>query len=412
MSVNSKMTAIADAIRMHSGKNEALTLDNMAAEIAGFHTFNPPSSDAMTPEEVYRSTRPIDWLPLPVPGDEEMFFLGHLINGIDNQFLIRLSFSGTCTIEFGNLVNGVFTAKETVTPVSDTMFYHALNYEDYGDETEEGHRQYIVRIAGSRIKIVRGGENVTDSPACIVEFVCGIPLQQFTTCGGQVNYNWNKTFASTRYIRFVGNGKAGIMTAGFGFASQLLAVNCQRKNDAAYASYAFHKCGQLAAVPGNLFPENFDGTRMFRECAISKLPRDNMTITDTNNMFLTSALQTFDGAFADTSAVQNFTSMFDSCNGLRSVENLNISALATSTNMFNGCRSLLKLTFAGDTTPGGLTINLTQTALSHTALVNMLSSLPTATNAATITITNNPGAAELSDEEIAVATAKNWTVTI
>jgi hypothetical protein len=42
----------------------------------------------------------------------------------------------------------------------------------------------------------------------------------------------------------------------------------------------------------------------------------------------------------------------------------------------------------------------------------MIASLPTATKAATITITNNPGASELTADEIAVATAKNWTITI
>ena len=73
---------------------------------------------------------------------------------------------------------------------------------------------------------------------------------------------------------------------------------------------------------------------------------------------------------------------------------------------------LQKLTFAGNTTPGGFTIRLTAARLSHKALVEMINSLPTATNAATITITNNPGAAALTDAEIAVATAKNWTVTI
>jgi hypothetical protein len=41
----------------------------------------------------------------------------------------------------------------------------------------------------------------------------------------------------------------------------------------------------------------------------------------------------------------------------------------------------------------------------------MIASLPTATAAATITITGVPGASALTDAEIAVATAKNWTIT-
>ena len=38
MSVNSKMTAIADAIRGKTGKTEEMTLDQMATEIAGIET--------------------------------------------------------------------------------------------------------------------------------------------------------------------------------------------------------------------------------------------------------------------------------------------------------------------------------------------------------------------------------------
>lgn len=38
MSVNSKMTAIADAIRGKTGKTDSLTLDQMATEIAGIET--------------------------------------------------------------------------------------------------------------------------------------------------------------------------------------------------------------------------------------------------------------------------------------------------------------------------------------------------------------------------------------
>lgn len=46
MSVNEKMTAIADAIRGKTGKTEALTLDQMAAEIAGIQTGGGGSIEA------------------------------------------------------------------------------------------------------------------------------------------------------------------------------------------------------------------------------------------------------------------------------------------------------------------------------------------------------------------------------
>jgi hypothetical protein len=80
--------------------------------------------------------------------------------------------------------------------------------------------------------------------------------------------------------------------------------------------------------------------------------------------------------------------------------------------MFNACYNLSRLVFEGETTPGGWTIDLSRTSLGHAALVEMIGSLPRATNTATITITNNPGAAELTADEIAVASGKNWTISI
>lgn len=48
MSINSKMTAIADAIRDKTGKTEEMTLDQMATEIAAIETGGGNSSFSLT----------------------------------------------------------------------------------------------------------------------------------------------------------------------------------------------------------------------------------------------------------------------------------------------------------------------------------------------------------------------------
>ena len=56
MSVHSKMTAIADAIRKQTGSDGALSLDEMAENIDSLHTFTPQDSRGMSPEALYRTT--------------------------------------------------------------------------------------------------------------------------------------------------------------------------------------------------------------------------------------------------------------------------------------------------------------------------------------------------------------------
>ena len=409
------LTAVADAIREKTGAADALVFpEDYVSGVGGLHTFTPPGTLALDPEEVYRTTRPADWLPMPVPGDDEIYMLGMLMEGVDNQFLIKLAFTGNCTVEFGTLVDGVFTAKKSAVPVSDVMFYHGLNYEDYGNETAEGFRQYLVRIQGAGISKVEGGANATDQPAFIVDFACGIPLSfNFSANGGQGNSNWNKTFCQTRYLRFLGNGSPGVTSMFAMHSGALKAVTVQGQISEGYFTFAFSNCRSLQAIDPELLRDRSVAINYaFDSCALSMLPDVPVTVTNMSYAFNNSALQEFHGEWTNTAQTANLGGAFSICRYLREVRNLDISSATNVNDMFTVCVALQKLTFAGSTTPGGWTISLTSTKLSHTALVRMLESLPAAVNAATITITGNPGALALTDEEIAIATAKNWTVTI
>ena len=118
-----------------------------------------------------------------------------------------------------------------------------------------------------------------------------------------------------------------------------------------------------------------------------------------------------DGNYVDTSACTGFANFVHTAN-VHSITNLDISSATTSitANSFNSY-TLSRLTFAGATTPGGFTITVPG-RLSHQALVETINSLPVATAAATLVVTACPGAAELTEDEIAVATARNWTITV
>lgn len=375
-----------------------------------------PEGDWTDPNYVYAVTRPKDWLPMPVPNNQEMYFLGHLMESADNQFVVNIYFSGSCVAEFGNLVNGVFVAKESVNLVSNQTLYHALNYEDYGDETTEGYRQYLVRIAGSKITDVYGVTgNIYDTPAFVVDYVCGIPLTGcFRPSGSAVAVENPKTFIRTQYIRFVGEGMPGVNSLGFTNCYSLKAVVCEKPANVSYFGYCFTDDKDLTAFSPNLANgKTLELKYAFRNSGIITFP--NMELNAKEDMsfaFSGSSLGLFSGEKINTAEVTSMKNTFSSCLNLREVNRLDISSLVSTDNCFKDCFSLMRLTFAGDATPGGFTIQLNSARLSHKALVEMINSLPTATNAATITITNNPGAAALTDAEIAVATAKNWTVTI
>lgn len=372
--------------------------------------FIQPDDEYLTPEFVYATTRPAGWLPMPRPTDYECYCLGYILPGITAHFNLTVTFTGTCVVEFGSLLNGVFVAKESYSPTSGVFFSKTLNYNDYGDELPDGKRQYMTRIYGNaiaRLKFMREGT----APNCmVVDIMCGIPLEVCQIA----NYNETKNFQSLRYLNFVGKGKPGWINGNefIGGCNTLLSVGCEAENTSDYATYSCFGTGLIAISP-KLFSKVTNAiNNIFSESCIQYVKMGNAKPTNTSNAFASSRLNIFNAETVDTSLTTEMAYMFQNSQALYSVTDLNIASVANVTNMFQYCRSIDRLTFAGDTTPGGWTIDLTYTALGHDALVEMINSLPTATTAATITITNNPGASQLTDAEIAVATAKNWTVTI
>jgi hypothetical protein len=244
----------------------------------------------------------------------------------------------------------------------------------------------------------------------IRDAVIGIYLNQLNFGNGDYS---TREMPTLRYIRFVGNG--GIKQNGQAFAAcqKLLSISCERALSLPNYTQMFLNDSALLAVSNNIFKNTNAIASNWTFCA-SSAPQVNAKIKSNNAAycFYNSKIAFFDGEKFDTSTASALNNMFHNAGSLCSVENLNISKMTNCSNMFVACYGLQYITFAGETTPGGYTIDLQYATLGHDALVEMIASLPTATNAATITITNNPGAAELTEDEIAVATAKNWTITI
>ena len=372
--------------------------------------FVPPMSGALDPDEVYRTTRPADWLPLPTPGDDEIYLLNHMPDGLDGAFTAQINHGGDCVVEYGNLVDGVFVAKETFTPTANVRFYKTIRNSDYGDLTADGMRQYIVRIKSAKLMVCQlwlGGQTVYGyGVPALVDAVVGVTA---TTMFGNTSTPADNN-PYLRYVRFVGNAKTnGALT--FRYCASLLSVSMETENTGCTSmNYWFNGCKSLMAISPQLLVSEATYSSTFQDCGLPALPKKLFSPTDITNMFRGMSGISIDGNYVDTSKVASFATFIHMGN-VHSVTNLDISKM-TGTNSLNfNSYTLSRLTFAGATTPGGFTITVPG-RLSHQALVETINSLPTATAAATLVVTTCPGASELTEDEIAVATARNWTVTV
>jgi hypothetical protein len=105
-------------------------------------------------------------------------------------------------------------------------------------------------------------------------------------------------------------------------------------------------------------------------------------------------------------AATNITSVFNNCPKLREIVFTSCAAVTTTTTAFSSCLSLEKLRMPGI----AATFSISGCNLQRPALVTLFGDLATVT-AKTITITNNPGVADLTAADLLIATAKGWTVT-
>lgn len=167
------------------------------------------------------------------------------------------------------------------------------------------------------------------------------------------------------------------------------------------------------------------------------LPFNTSAINNMAQMFLNDyALEELDISTFDTTNVTNMQEMFGYCYSLRTLDlsHFTTNAVTNFTNMFRGCHSLYDLDFSGldtssvsststltmfDTCPnlinlkvGKITVNFKFNKcnnLSHDSLMNVINALEPTDTTLTLTI-GSTNIAKLSEEELAIATEKGWTV--
>ena len=521
---------IACAIREKRGCSDTYKTCDMANAIRTIPTGDGSSIiQPLNPVEVYNTTRPADWLPMPTPNTNEIYLLFNIADGCSTY----VAFTATCssgnyTVELGTVSNGVFVSTNSTIVASDSTYETELFADDYDNLTSDGKKQAMIKISGTNLLTWDAASHSKPlvTSLNIVEIACNLPEGTMVDCGG---------LYQLKYFAWYGSNRAVDLTGMFSGCNSLLAVLQLDTSNVTNMYRMFNDCNSLTTIPQlntsnvtnmeSMFFECRSLTtiplldtsivtnmyQMFRHCgslttiplldtsnvttmtymfadcnSLTTIPQLNTSnVTSMKNMFsdcdslttipqldtsnVTDMYQMFFQCFAlttipqlDTSKVTTTSSMFSYCQSLATIPLLDMSNNNDSQLMFGNCHSLLAIplknmskktwikttmfyycysltsipvitlgprnknmfkgcyslknvlfdpTVAIESDEDGLcSFSLSDCPLEHTALVAMLNSLPITTPAVTITISECPGTTELTPEEIAIATAKGWTI--
>ena len=379
-----------------------------AGKAAAGPGFVPPISEALDPDEVYRTTRPSSWPVMPKADANEIWLLCQCDEGEDDIFTAQIYYSGQLSIDFGWFDGETFEIWETASPVSGEAFLHTVSHRQ---ADEYGNWWYFVRVKSTTMYNCRfAAPTAAKTAPSVVELVCSRFVSTLTIGSSS---SAHAPCQRLRYIRFTGAGGVAGMADFAAHCGLLLAVCCEAENQPTNMTTAFYYCYSLCAVSDRFIAGNATGVSCYSAFSFTSFSPTHKTNLHANNLsyaFNNNRNTTIDLQSLNTESVTDFSNAFSNSSAEK-ITNLDISSAKTTSNMFYMCRRLKKLLFSGEAADGGITIDLSPCILNHKALVEMIDSLPVATAAATITITGNPGASELTDAEIAVATAKNWTIT-
>lgn len=170
-------------------------------------------------------------------------------------------------------------------------------------------------------------------------------------------------------------------------------------------SYMFATCTRLITIPQLDTSSVTNMDKMFFNCSkLTTIPELNTSnVTSMENLFSNCSELTIIPQL-DTSQNTTMSLMFSNCIKLTTIPQLDASNVTDFYMIFNGCTSLTSIGMYGFTH----SIDISQTALGHDALVAFLNQAGTAYNSSQQITMGSDKLALLSDEEKAIATNKGW----
>lgn len=395
----------------------------------------------LSPNDVYKKTRPADWLYLPTPSMGEIYMLFHIPSGGGALCAFKVVCNGNYTVELGTIINNAFSQMETYTVASGMTWEHDFDSADYGNETSYGMKQAVIKISGQNITNVEPTTySSVSSIKCwnIVDIRCLIPDNAIFMCGGRsalLSLNQLRYFSAEGSTLSSGTGSGSLRTGMFTYCTSLMAVMDIDFDGQTDVSYLFSYCQSLVAIPdlntaaatnfNNMFLEcsclpsvpqlNFNSalnmSGMFRSCAsIREVPTISAPLATNVSTMFNSCSSLFSIEECNIPSAKNISAMFQGASSLRIINKLSIKSVTSANALFTNCRALGKILLDPSVTGfSDVTLAFNNLSMSHNALVSLLNSLPTVTSA-TLNISGNYGTSSLTSTEISAAEAKGWTI--
>mgnify|MGYP001779308285 CR=1 len=157
---------------------------------------------------------------------------------------------------------------------------------------------------------------------------------------------------------------------------------------------------------------------MFNDClsltSLDVSSFDTSKVTYMNSMFSNcSSLTSLDLSSFDTSNVTSMGIMFSNCSSLTSLDlsNFNTSNVTAMDYMFNPCNKLTDVTWGNNWLPNTqiTSFDISSSPISHDSCLDLFNKLATRDNSPTLKLSTTTKG-YMSEEEIAIATNKGWTV--
>lgn len=263
------IASVADAIRAKGGTSDAIVFpDGFVSAISAIQTGGGggSTSDPLDPVEVYNTTRPSDWLPMPTPADNEMYLLFHIPDGVSSLLAFTVTCTGNYTVALGTVSGGSFVASSSVDIASGSKYEAELFADDYGNLTSDGNKQVMVKVSGTDILTwAPSTHSKKTSPSNfagwnIVEISCNLPSGTSVACGSS---SPKSALKSLRYFAWYG------------------------KNAVTSMNNMFSGCYSLTAIPQLDTSAVTDIGSMFNNCrSLTAIPQlDTSAVTSMNNMF-------------------------------------------------------------------------------------------------------------------------------
>ncbi len=327
--------------------------------------------------------RPAEWLALPTltAGEERLVGL-YRVNDAANQ-CVAFTVTGDYTVDWGDGSSNDYAAGAKAE--------HTYTFGDLDpdSETSEGWRQAIISItpqAGAALTSINltsvhsvGTANYTSwwLDICVV----GAGLTS-CLCGGLPSASL-KPLDKMQQFSFPGtNSITNFSNMYYGCSSAQSFPAIDTSNGTIFA-YMYYGCGAAQSFPyiNTVNGVNFSG--MYYNCGAAQ----SFPAIDTGN-----------GIY--------FNNMYSGCGAACYLPTLNVGNGTTFNSIFANTGRIEAVVLNGAKYSFSVANNL----LVHDAIVALFVGLGTAAPAQTITVSGNPGVAELTPDDIAIATGKGWTV--